>query len=102
MISGGDNAIVSPVARTRKPALKHSRNTSTIASVGGTFGDMTLTYTTGAVAPTGNIRLFVKEVDTATRIHVDNFRLDATPIPEPSVLAGFMLGGGLLIRRRRR
>jgi hypothetical protein len=82
-------------------AFSQTVNTGTIAVTPGTFADMTLTFTTGAVAPSGNIRLFVKEVDTATRIHVDNFRLDATAVPEPSALAILTLASGLLIRRRR-
>jgi uncharacterized YccA/Bax inhibitor family protein len=76
-------------------------DTATIATLGGTFSDMTLVFNTGAVAPTGNIRLFVKEI-SGVRIHVDNFRLDATPVPEPSSAAVLTLGAGLLIRRRRR
>ena len=36
------------------------------------------------------------------RINVDNFRLDATAIPEPSSLVTTMaLAAGLLMRRRR-
>jgi hypothetical protein len=65
-----------------------------------TFGDMlTLTYNTGAVAPSGNIGIFLGAGGTA-RSHFDNVRLDATPIPEPSVgiLAG--LAGLVLLRRR--
>jgi hypothetical protein len=82
-------------------AFSQTVNTGTIATVPGTFADMTLVFTTGAVAPTGNIRLFVKEVDPATRIHVDNFRLDGTLVPEPSSAAAILFGAGLLIRRRR-
>jgi hypothetical protein len=77
-------------------------NTSIAASVAGSFADISLVFTTGALAPAGNIRLFVKEVDTVSRIHVDNFRLDAAPaVPEPSTAAVLTLGAGLLRRRRR-
>jgi hypothetical protein len=77
-------------------------NTGNFVLSDGTFADTSLTFTTGAVAPTGNIRLFVKEVDTVSRIHVDNFRLDAVTVPEPSTLALLGACTGLLIRRRRR
>ncbi len=75
-------------------------NTATIVPDNGTnyFGDATFTFSTGAVAPAGNIRISVQEI-SGTRIHVDNFRLDA--IPEPSSLATLGLAAGLLMRRRR-
>ena len=82
-------------------AFAQTVDTGLIATVDGTFADMTLTFTTGAVAPTGNIRLFVKDV-SATRIHVDNFRLDAVAVPEPAAALTAVLGAGLLLRRRRR
>jgi len=62
------------------------------------FMDTAFTYTTGAVAPSGNIRISVQEI-SGTRIHVDNFRLDA--VPEPSSLATLCAAAGLLMRRRR-
>ena len=76
-------------------------NTSTVAVAGDTFADAVFSFTTGAVAPAGNIRISVQNVDTATRIHVDNFRLDASAVPEPSSLALVGLFSGLLMRRRR-
>ena len=76
-------------------------NTGNFALVDGAFADTSLTFTTGAVAPVGNIRLFVKEVDTVSRIHVDNFRLNAVTVPEPSAFAVLAMSAGLLIRRRR-
>ncbi len=75
--------------------------TGTYATAVSTFADVTLTYSTGAVAPAGNIRISVQNLDTSTRLHVDNFRLDGTTIPEPSSLATLGLAAGLLMRRRR-
>jgi hypothetical protein len=75
-------------------------NTLTIAPADNTFGDATFVFTTGAVAPAGNIRISVQEI-SATRIHVDNFRLDATVIPEPSSASTLAMAAGLLRRRRR-
>lgn len=63
------------------------------------FGDVTFTYTTGAVAPTGNIRIGVQEI-SGIRLHVDNFRLDATAIPEPSAAVILAMAVGLAFRRR--
>ena len=75
-------------------------NTSTVAPTGGTFADATFSFSTGAVAPAGNIRISVQSID-GVRIHVDNFRLDAVTIPEPSALVTLGLAAGLLMRRRR-
>lgn len=75
--------------------------TGTYATVASTFADTSITFTTGAVAPAGNIRISVQNLDTGTRLHVDNFRLDATPIPEPASIATLALASGLLMRRRR-
>lgn len=77
-------------------------DTSTVAPTGGTFADAIFTYTTGAVAPAGNVRISVQEI-SGTRIHIDNFRLDATPVPEPTVAGtAFLAAFGLTMLRRRR
>ena len=98
LTSTNDGVIVSNDAFA-SALFSQTVDTSTIAPVGGTFGDLVLNYSTGAVAPAGNIRIFAKET-SGVRIHLDNFRLDATVIPEPSSLAALGLAG-LLMRRRR-
>jgi hypothetical protein len=75
-------------------------NTALAAPVTGTFADLTISFSTGAVAPAGNIRLSVQRIsDGGPRLHIDNVRLDA--IPEPSTAAALALAAGLLLRRRR-
>jgi len=74
--------------------------TGTYATVVGAFADTSITFTTGAVAPAGNIRISAQNLDTGTRLHIDNFRLDATPIPEPGTWAALALAGGFLLRRK--
>jgi hypothetical protein len=75
-------------------------DTSTIAPAGGTFGDATFSWTTGAVAPAGNLRISVQNL-TGTRLHIDNIRLDATAIPEPTASVLGLLGAAFVLRRRR-
>lgn len=69
-------------------------------SVAGAFADFSLLYSTGAVAPTGTIRIVLTNAG-AGRSHFDNVRLDASPIPEPSVLGLAGLSALALGRRRR-
>lgn len=76
-------------------------DTATVAPDVDTFADTTFTFSTGAVAPAGNIRISAQWV-AGPRLHVDNFRLDASPIPEPTSFAALGLTIGLLSRRRRR
>ena len=75
-------------------------DTATVATAGGSFADATFTFSTGAVAPSGNIRISA-QWKAGPRLHVDNFRLDGSPIPEPTSLATLGLALGLLSRRRR-
>jgi hypothetical protein len=76
-------------------------DTATVAVTDGTFSDAVFSFTTGAIAPAGNVRVSVQEI-SATRIHVDNFRLDATAaVPEPSSVALLGVLSGLALRRRR-
>ncbi|MDB4378088.1 hypothetical protein N9Z33_03450, partial [Akkermansiaceae bacterium] len=67
----------------------------------GSFGDAPdLTFTTGAVAPAGNVVIFLG-ADGLGRSHFDNISLDATAIPEPaSALLGALSALALLRRRR--
>lgn len=65
-----------------------------------TFGDLTLNFTTGDVAPAGNIRIRLS-AEGAGRGHFDNVRLTADLIPEPSVAALSLLGLLGLSRRRK-
>ncbi len=67
------------------------------------FSDLTVSFTTGAVAPAGSIRISTQRT-SGPRLHVDNFRLDAVPVlvPEPTTLAGLALASTVLLRRRRR
>ena len=59
------------------------------------------TFTTGAVAPAGNVVLFFRAVNN--RGIVDNARVDATAVPEPAAAGLAAVAGlGLLARRRRR
>lgn len=74
-------------------------DTSTVANVPGSFADAVFTFSTGAVAPAGNIRIAVQSLN-GTRIHVDNFRLDV--VPEPASMGLLGLGAAVMMRRRRR
>lgn len=71
------------------------------------FQTVTLNYTTGAVAPAGNIGVRISGggvAAAASAFYVDNVRLTQTPIPEPSTVAASLAGAGLLglVMRRRR
>ena len=66
-----------------------------------TFQDFTYTFTTGAVAPTGNVGIKLSSI-SAGRGVFDNVRLDASAIPEPSTALCAVIGGIALLRRRRR
>jgi len=73
-----------------------------VSSVAGMFQDFTTTFTTGS-SVTGDLYIGAKYVgDGKIQASVDNFRLDATAVPEPGSLALACMGGaGLLLWRRR-
>jgi hypothetical protein len=69
-------------------------------SAPNTFQDFVYAFTTGALAPDGNIG--IRLAATGGRGLFDNVRLDATPVPEPSTALCALIGGSLIIARRRR
>jgi hypothetical protein len=80
------------------------RDASVLQTIGsGALGHV-YEYTTGLVPPTGNIVVFIRHQNNGGRINVDNVRLDATLIPEPSGML-LLASCGLIVvaagRRRR-
>jgi hypothetical protein len=74
-----------------------------VSSVAGSFQDFTVTFTTGSVV-SGDLTIGAQYVgDGKIQASVDNFRLDATAVPEPGTTAVAMcaLLGVLLVVRRR-
>ena len=69
--------------------------------VAETFQDFNYTFTTGAVAPTGNVGIKLGAAADGRGLF-DNVRLDAAAIPEPSTALCAVIGGLALLRRRRR
>lgn len=74
-----------------------------VSTTPGSFQDFSVTFTTGAIV-SDNLYVAARYTETAADLiqaSLDNFRLDATVVPEPSVA---LLGGlgmlGLLRRRR--
>ena len=77
-------------------------STTGVSSVTGRFQDFTTTFTTGS-SVSGDLYIGAKYVgDGKIQASVDNFRLDATPVPEPGTMALAALGGASLLCWRRR
>ena len=95
-VAGGPYSLFTPTT-----GFFTDRDTGTVATVANSFADTSFQWTTGAVAPAGNLRLVVQS-NSSTRLHVDNFRLDATPVPEPAAAALSAVLAGVLLNRRRR
>ena len=73
-----------------------------VSSVNGRFQDFTTTFTTGS-SVTGDLYVGAQYVgDGKIQASVDNFRLDASPVPEPGTMALAALGGMSLLFWRRR
>jgi hypothetical protein len=70
-------------------------------SAPNTFQDFIYTFTTGADAPVGS-NIGIRLAATNGRGLFDNVRLDATPVPEPSTALCALIGGSLIMARRRR
>jgi hypothetical protein len=79
------------------------RDASLLNTIGtGSLGKV-YTYTTGAVAPTGNLVAFIRDVNGG-RETFDNIRLDATLVPEPAsfALVAMAIGSWLAVGGRRK
>lgn len=77
------------------------RDASLLNTIGtGSLGKV-FKYTTGAVAPAGNVVVFIRDM-SGGRETFDNIRLDATPIPEPAsvVFVAVAIGSLLAVGRR--
>ena len=61
------------------------------------------TFSVDDAVPAGEVTAFIQFVDASggARVIYDNFRVDATAIPEPSSALLALLGSALFLRRRR-
>jgi uncharacterized protein (TIGR03382 family) len=76
-------------------------STTGVSSVAGSFQDFTVTFTTGATV-SNNLYIGAQYTGDGTiQASLDNFRLDASPIPEPAAACLALLGGVTMLRRRR-
>jgi uncharacterized protein (TIGR03382 family) len=77
-------------------------STTGVSSVAGSFQDFTTTFTTGS-SVSGDLYVGAQYLGDGTiQASVDNFRLDASPVPEPGTMALAALGGMSLLFWRRR
>jgi uncharacterized protein (TIGR03382 family) len=77
-------------------------STTDVSSVAGSFQDFTTTFTTGS-SVSGDLYVGAQYIGDGTiQASVDNFRLDATTVPEPGTMALAALGGVSLLFWRRR
>ncbi len=89
---------------TTDPTLLATLDSTTgVSAVAGSFQDFVVTFTTGSSV---SDNLFVGASytgDGTIQASLDNFRLDATVVPEPGavVISLASIGGLLLVRRRR-
>jgi hypothetical protein len=60
----------------------------------GSWASVTLTYTTGASIPSGNVGVYVRNTSASAQILFDNAVLTAVSVPEPTGL--FLLSGGAI------
>ena len=73
-----------------------------VSSVAGSFQDFITTFTTGS-SVSGDLYVGAQYIGNGTiQASVDNFRLDATAVPEPGTMALAALGGASLLFWRRR
>lgn len=63
------------------------RDGATLAAIGTGALGAAYSFTTGSVAPAGNVVVYVRQIGTGARVNYDDVRVDATPIPEPSTIA---------------
>ncbi|MCA9237292.1 MAG: hypothetical protein KDA44_17580 [Planctomycetales bacterium] len=61
------------------------RDASLLQTIGSGALGQVATFTTGAVAPAGNVVVFIRR-GAGGRINVDNIRVDATAVPEPATI----------------
>ena len=83
---------------TNSSAIGTSNQFLAVSSLDPAAGNVA-TYTTGATVPAGNVILAIGA--TQGNVVYDLISVDASPIPEPSSLAMFLLAGLGVFRRRR-
>jgi hypothetical protein len=97
--------LVNGVSYDPTSSVSLSTSTPFVASLQGQFQDVSLTFTTGDTV-SGDLTIYIQNVTNGTGTGptaIDNVRLDATPVPEPTIplLLGIS-GVALMIFRGRR